>query len=59
MDDPGPATTANVICWLLLAVVAVFTFILKLGEAAVQEVNEKKVREAAEELDAKALRLSR
>lgn len=59
MDDPGPTTTANAICWLLLAVVAVFTFILKLGEAAISEVNEKKARESAEDDNAKAKRLAR
>ena len=39
MDDPGPTTT-NLICWLVIGLVAVFTFIIKLGEAAVEEVNE-------------------
>lgn len=58
MDDPGP-TTVNFICWLLLAVIAVFSFIIKLGGAAVEEANEKKVRETAEDGDKKALRLTK
>ena len=58
MDDPGPTTT-NLICWLVIGLVAVFTFIIKLGEAAVEEVNEKKVRENAENEDKKAIRLSK
>lgn len=53
MDDPLPTA----IFWLIIAVSAVFTFVLRLGLAAIEEVNEKNVRENAEENDKSALKL--
>lgn len=55
MDDPGPTA----VFWILAIIAAVFTFVLKLGESAVEEVNEKKVRENAEDDDKKAVKLAK
>ena len=55
MDDPGPTA----IFWFISTVLTAFTFVVRLGASAVEEVNEKKVRENAEDGDKKALRLAK
>ncbi|MBE6798533.1 MAG: HlyC/CorC family transporter [Ruminococcaceae bacterium] len=55
MDDPGPTA----IFWIISLALTAFTFVVKLGEAAVEDVNEKKVRESAEDENRKAIKLAK
>ena len=56
MDDPGP-DTAFIIYLCLLVISAVFAFLMQLGRTAISEVNEKLIRESAEDGDKKAEKL--
>ena len=58
MDDPEPDTTA--IIYLLIFVLSVVVcFLVTLGTSALKEVNEKKIRDLAEDGDKKTKRLIR
>ncbi len=52
--DPDPATT---FCWLIVIVLAIFTFLVSLADSSSAAISEKKIRENAEDGDKKAKRL--
>lgn len=58
MDDPEPDTTA-IICVLTFVLSVIVCFLVTLGTSALQEVNDKKIRDLAEDGNKKAKRLSR
>ncbi len=58
MDDPEPDTTAMILV-LIFVLSVIVCFLVTLGTSALQEVNEKKIRDLAEDGNKKAKRLSR
>ncbi len=52
--DPDPATT---FCWLIVIILAIFTFLVSLADSSSAAISEKKIRENAEDGDKKAKRL--